>query len=58
MVATISTGERRPPSPVPLSGLRKAGCDTTGIRSMLAFPALALPALALPPQTLTREKRR
>jgi hypothetical protein len=39
MVATISTGERRPTSPVPASGLRKARRDT-GIRSMLALPQI------------------
>src|SRR5579859_6351026 len=35
MVATISTGERRSPIPVPLAGLRRVRPETAGIRSML-----------------------
>jgi hypothetical protein len=31
MVATISTGERRPPIPVPLTGLRKVRPETAGM---------------------------
>ena len=47
MVATISTGERRPASPVPADGLRRASRETAGIRSMRR-----------PPSTFTRAKRR
>src|SRR5271169_5040750 len=39
MVATISTGERRPPSPVPLSGLGQARRETAGIRSIRRPPS-------------------
>ncbi len=47
MVATISTGERRPPIPVPLTGLRKVRPETAGIRSMRR-----------PHPVFTRDKRR